>query len=185
MNYSDDIAYILSKSRDNGAVLFVFVGDRKIRIEVGYGLEGALPDALASRIINEEITPRFREGKYEEGVLAGVEAIILATRGEYQPAAEGRASSANLLIVALVLFFLFMGVVVPILRIVGELRGSRTYSGHGTSRGRRGSTWGSGGGFSSGGAGPAGAEVPGAAAAASRAAGGRSAAAAHREAGEK
>lgn len=139
------------KSRDNGAVLFVFVGDRKVRIEVGYGLEGALPDALASRIINDEITPRFREGRYGEGVLAGVEAIILATRGEYQPVAKGRASSVNLLIVALVLFFVFMGVVVPILRVIGELRGSRTYSGHGTYRGRRGSTWGSGGGFSSGG----------------------------------
>ena len=139
------------KSRDNGAVLFVFVGDRKVRIEVGYGLEGALPDALASRIINDEITPRFREGKYGDGVSAGVEAIILATRGEYQPMARGRASSQNLLILAVILFFVFMGVVVPILRIIGELRGSRTYSGRGASRGRRGSTWGSGGGFSSGG----------------------------------
>jgi uncharacterized protein len=139
------------KSRDNGAVLFVFVADRKVRIEVGYGLEGALPDALASRIINDEITPRFREGKYGDGVIAGVEAIIRATRGEYQPVARSGASFETLLIVAVILFFVFMGVVVPILRIVGELRGSRTYSGHGTSRGRRGSTWGSGGGFSSGG----------------------------------
>ena len=137
------------KSRDNGAVLFVFVGDRKVRIEVGYGLEGALPDALASRIINDEITPRFSEGKYGEWVTAGVDAIILATRGEYQPVAKGGVSSGNLLIVAVILFFVFMGVVLPILRIIGELRGSRTYSGHGTVRGRRGSTWGSGGGSSS------------------------------------
>ena len=138
------------KSRDNGAVLFVFVGDRKVRIEVGYGLEGALPDALASRIINDEITPRFREGKYGDGVLAGVEAIILATKGEYRPIAKDRVSFQTLLIVAVILFFVFTGVVLPILKIAAELSGSRTYTGHGTSRGRR-STWGTGGGFSSGG----------------------------------
>lgn len=138
------------KSRDNGAVLFVFVADRKVRIEVGYGLEGALPDALASRIINDEITPRFREGKYGDGLLAGVDAIIRATKGEYQPLAKSRVSFETLLIVAVILFFVFAGVVIPILRILGELSGSRTYSGHGTSR-RRGTSWGSGGGFSSGG----------------------------------
>ena len=140
------------KTRDNGAVLFVFVGDRKVRIEVGYGLEGALPDALASRIINDEITPRFREGKYGDGLLAGVDAIILATKGEYAPASRGRSSSDTLLIVAVVIFFLFVGVIFPIIReVMGIRRGWRTYSGHGTSSGRRGSTWGSGGGSSWGG----------------------------------
>lgn len=138
------------KSRDNGAVLFIFVGERKVRIEVGYGLEGALPDALASRIINDEITPRFREGKYGDGVLAGVDAIILATRGEYQPREEGRAGPNLLLIVAVILFFAFFGAVLPILKIIAEIRGgTRTYSGQGTVSGRRGSRWGSGGGFSS------------------------------------
>lgn len=73
------------KGRDNGAILFVFVSDRKVRIEVGYGLEGALPDGLAFRIINNEITPRFRERNYGAGLLAGVDGIIRATRGEYQP----------------------------------------------------------------------------------------------------
>jgi len=136
------------KSRDNGAVLFVFTGDRKMRIEVGYGLEGALPDALASRIINDEITPRFREGKYGDGLLAGVEAIILATKGEYKPTAKGRSSSDTLLIVVVVLLFLFVGVIFPIIReVIGIRHGWRTYSGNGTSSGRRGSTWGSGGGF--------------------------------------
>jgi uncharacterized protein len=75
------------KGRDNGAVLFVFVSDRKLRIEVGYGLEGALPDALASRIINDDITPRFKENNYGAGLLAGVDAILKATRGEYKPLA--------------------------------------------------------------------------------------------------
>ena len=48
------------KGKDNGAILFIFRDDRKMRIEVGYGLEGAIPDSVASSIINNEITPRFR-----------------------------------------------------------------------------------------------------------------------------
>ena len=71
------------KELDNGAVLFVFVNDRKIRLEVGYGLEGALPDVTAKRIIEDVIAPRFREGGYGEGLIAGVGAIQAATRGEY------------------------------------------------------------------------------------------------------
>jgi len=71
------------KARDNGAVLFVFVNDHKMRIEVGYGLEGRLPDAVCSRIINEQIGPRFRVGDYNGGLTAGVTTLIAATRGEY------------------------------------------------------------------------------------------------------
>lgn len=144
------------KARDNGAVLFVFVADRKIRIEVGYGLEGALPDALASRIINDDITPRFRSGNYGEGLSAGVEAIIAATKGEYQPVrSSGRASSRTLLIIILVLFFLFFGVVLPFLQEIHAISNSRTYSGRGRHRGRSTGGWGSssgwGGGWSGGG----------------------------------
>src|SRR6058998_1141641 len=58
------------KERNNGAVLFVFVQDRRMRIEVGYGLEGVLPDALAKRIIEDEITPRFKRGDYGGGLTA-------------------------------------------------------------------------------------------------------------------
>ncbi len=139
------------KSRDNGAVLFVFVGDRKVRIEVGYGLEGALPDALASRIINDEITPRFREGKYGEGLLAGVEAIILATRGEYQPTSSIASPARTLLIVLVVGLFFFVGIFLPFWREIREFRGSRTYSRGGSSRtGTRGNWGSSGGGWSGG-----------------------------------
>lgn len=69
---------------NNGAVLFVFVDDRKMFIQVGYGLEGALPDALCKRIIEEEIAPHFRTGDYAGGLSAGVDAMIRATRGEYK-----------------------------------------------------------------------------------------------------
>ncbi len=70
--------------RDNGVLLLVFTNDRKLRIEVGYGLEGVLPDATAKRIIEEQITPRFRSGDYAGGIEAGVTAIIAATKGEYR-----------------------------------------------------------------------------------------------------
>lgn len=146
------------KARDNGAVLFVFVADRKVRIEVGYGLEGALPDALASRIVNDEITPRFRSGNYGEGLIAGAEAIIAATKGEYQPVrASSRRSSRTVLIVLFVLFLLFVGVLLPLMREIHEIANSRTYSGRGGSRGRSSGGWGSsagrGGGWSGGGGG--------------------------------
>ena len=72
------------KGKDNGVLLAVFPEDRKMRIEVGYGLEGALPDALAGRIIEQEIGPAFRQREFDQGVTAGVEAILAATRGEYR-----------------------------------------------------------------------------------------------------
>ncbi len=72
------------RSKDNGVLLAIFTQDRKLRIEVGYGLEGALPDALCGRIIADEITPRFKQGDYDAGIRAGVNAILAATKGEYQ-----------------------------------------------------------------------------------------------------
>jgi uncharacterized protein len=72
------------KAEDNGVVLFVFPEDRKVRIEVGYGLEGAIPDVTAKRIIENEILPRFRAGDMAGGVEAGTDAILAAARGEYK-----------------------------------------------------------------------------------------------------
>ena len=72
------------KAKDNGAILFIFVADRKIRIEVGYGLEGAIPDAIAKRIIEDEIRPRFQQRDMEGGIVAGVNALMQAAQGEYR-----------------------------------------------------------------------------------------------------
>ena len=72
------------KGKDNGAILLVFKEDRKIRIEVGYGLEGVLTDARCKLIVENEIAPRFRAGDYEGGIERGVTAILSAIRGEYQ-----------------------------------------------------------------------------------------------------
>jgi len=71
------------QSRSNGAILFMFVKDKKLRIQTGYGLEGALPDAICKRIISDQIAPRFQIGDFDGGLIAGVNAMIAATRGEY------------------------------------------------------------------------------------------------------
>src|SRR6187401_1900730 len=83
------------KGKDNGAILFIFRDDRKMRIEVGYGLEGAIPDSVASRIIDNEITPRFRAGDFNGGVAAGVNALMQAARGEYKGTGGTLASRRN------------------------------------------------------------------------------------------
>ena len=72
------------KATNNGVVLFVFVQDHKMFIQVGYGLEGALPDAICKQITEYEIKPHFKAGDYAGGLTAGVNAIIAATRHEYK-----------------------------------------------------------------------------------------------------
>ena len=76
------------KKIDDGALLVVAKDDRKLRIEVGYGLEGALNDVTAKRIIDEAITPKFRSGDFAGGISAGVDRIIRVIDGERLPAPE-------------------------------------------------------------------------------------------------
>ncbi len=73
------------KGFDNGVILLVAVKDRKLRIEVGYGLEGVLPDAIADRIIRDYIVPRFRSQDYAGGIVAGVDAIEKVIKQEPLP----------------------------------------------------------------------------------------------------
>ena len=72
------------KGKDNGVLLLVAKAERKVRIEVGYGLEGRLTDALSGRIIDYAIVPRFKAGNFDAGILDGVSAIMQAVRGEYK-----------------------------------------------------------------------------------------------------
>src|SRR5438093_6101395 len=72
------------KERRNGAVLFVFIQDRKMFIQVGYGLEGALPDITAFDITDSHIKPLFRAGNYEAGLATGIDLICKAIRCEYK-----------------------------------------------------------------------------------------------------
>jgi len=77
---------------DDGAILIVAKNDRKLRIEVGYGLEGSLTDVTARRIIDEIIVPKFRSGDFAGGISAGVERIIRVIDGEPLPAPRPEAS---------------------------------------------------------------------------------------------
>ena len=70
------------KNLDNGVILTVAPNERRVRIEVGYGLEGVIPDAIANRIIEGVILPAFREGGFERGIVVGVSEILKAASGE-------------------------------------------------------------------------------------------------------
>jgi uncharacterized protein len=72
------------EEHDNGVILLVAQAERRIRIEVGYGLEGVLTDLQAGRIIDYEISPYFKAGQFGQGLVRGSEAIAAAVRGEYQ-----------------------------------------------------------------------------------------------------
>jgi uncharacterized protein len=80
------------KDKSNGVLLLVAIDDRKLRIEVGRGLEGDLTDVKANRIIRNVITPKFKEGKYYEGISEGINSIQLAVANKPDPAAEKEAA---------------------------------------------------------------------------------------------
>jgi uncharacterized protein len=102
------------KGVDDGAILIVAKDDRRVRIEVGYGLEGALPDAIASRIIAETITPHFKVGDYDGGVEAGIDQMMSVVNGEPLPEPdkkwEHHSGLSNLLPLLLVVVFVASGV---------------------------------------------------------------------------
>jgi uncharacterized protein len=81
--------------KDNGVLLIVVPNDRRMRIEVGYGLEGTLPDAVAARVIRERMTPRFRSGDYDGGVIDGVSAIVDRLEGRASDGAGADAPAAS------------------------------------------------------------------------------------------
>jgi uncharacterized protein len=83
------------KKVDDGVLLLVAKNDRALRIEVGYGLEGALPDAIAKRIVDDVITPQFRAGNFQGGIDAGVDAMIKVIDGEPLPPPEQHWRPSN------------------------------------------------------------------------------------------
>jgi uncharacterized protein len=98
------------KGQDNGALFLIAKNDRKMRIEVGYGLEGVLPDVTANRIIREDVAPAFRDGKFAAGINAGVDRIIAVVGGEKaspvtEVAAKARRGGFDIEQILFVLFF--------------------------------------------------------------------------------
>jgi uncharacterized protein len=141
------------KDKNNGVVLFVFVQNHQMFIEVGYGMEGALPDALAKQITENEIKPHFKSGDYAGGLVAGVNAILAATQHEYTGNGttvaqnRGHGTSSNSLTTVII--------IIVIVFILIRAMSSRGRSGWFISSGGWGSSYGGGGGggggFSSGG----------------------------------
>lgn len=115
------------KGLDNGAILLISKNDRQMRIEVGYGLEGKMTDLMAGRIIRDVITPNFRAGQYDRGVIEGVQAMIQLVRGEFapskaQPAGKNNPNYRGFFPMAL--FFLFLiNMFGRVRRILGPLTG--------------------------------------------------------------
>ena len=104
------------KGVDDGVLLLIAKDDKKLRIEVGYGLEGVLPDAIAKRIIAEDIAPRFKQGDFYGGINAGLGRIISLIDGEKLPPPKARQQQGHgidfqsLLIVGFILVFVVGGI---------------------------------------------------------------------------
>jgi len=97
---------------NNGVLIIAAIADRKIRIEVGYGLEGAIPDIIASNIIQNDIGPNFREGNYYRGLDKAIESLSKAAVGEYKvkraKKGTGGSSGKSILTFVLILFVVLM-----------------------------------------------------------------------------
>ena len=140
--------------RDNGVILLVFLKERRIRIEVGYGLEGAIPDAVAGRIIRNVLAPRFRQQDYVGGLLAAIDALDAASRGEFGPMARSPTSRSPppdylvFLLPGLLFVVMFLGALARRSTVIGRRGGGFWWFGPGFGGG-----WGGGGGGFSGGGG--------------------------------
>ncbi len=136
------------KRLDNGVLLLIARAEHKVRIEVGKGLEGELTDLRAGRIIDTEIVPRFKQGDFAAGIVAGVEAIVASIRGEYKGTANKERNPYGWLIILLFL--------APSLLSFGSKRGRSGFiffpGSFGGGRGGSGGFSGGGGGFGGGGA---------------------------------
>lgn len=115
------------KGLDNGAILVIARDDRKVRIEVGYGLEGRLTDLVAGRIIRDRIVPEFRAGRFDQGVLNAVESVAEVVRGEFQapvqPPAGPPASGAEDVLPFLLVFVFLVFMLGRVSRPLGTAAG--------------------------------------------------------------
>lgn len=102
--------------QDNGVLIFVAVDERRMRIEVGYGLEGVLTDAMSGRILDGAVAPRFREGDFGGGLERGVDAVIALISGEGEPPPVHERRGDGIPGCFVVFFFLMFFVVLPMLR---------------------------------------------------------------------
>lgn len=112
---------------DNGAILLIAKKDRKIRIEVGYGLEGSLTDLIAGRIIRDVIAPQFKMGNFDQGISQGVAALIAAVKGEFSAAdlpQKQRPSQKGTPLLAIIGLFFLINVLGRTSRVLGAAAGA-------------------------------------------------------------
>jgi uncharacterized protein len=142
------------KDKNNGVLLIVAKSERKIRIEVGYGLEGVLTDATASNIINFVIRPEFKKAKFDEGINQGVHAILEALGGEYKLVKKKKKKAEfGLFAMFLFIFVIFWYMIgVPFASRYSDKYYGGYYPGGSTGGGFSGGFSGGGGGFGGGGA---------------------------------
>ncbi|WP_316811127.1 TPM domain-containing protein [Pedobacter heparinus] len=120
-----------NKGKDNGVMIVVALGDRKIAIQTGYGVEGVLPDMYTRRIIDNDIKPYFKAGDYYKGLDAGTDAIISVTKGEYKndkPKAGKSGSGAS---GVLIIIIIVVVVIIVLKRGGGGGGGSQVIGGRG------------------------------------------------------
>ncbi len=131
---------------DDGVVLFLFTDDRRVRLEVGYGLEGPLPDAAASQVVRDVIAPRLRSGDVDGAVSLGVDRVLGLLHGENGPAAPVRAPRMPSL-----LQWILGGIAATLFAIFAIRHPALAFWLLASAAGRRGDRGGGGGGFSGGG----------------------------------
>lgn len=119
-----------NKDKNNGVVLLVAMGDRKLSIQTGYGVEGALPDIYTKRIIENDIKPFFKSNDYYAGIDAGTDSIIQLIKGEYKndnPKAKSKGSKGGAGIIVIIIII----IIVIILRKGGGGGGNQVIGGRG------------------------------------------------------
>jgi uncharacterized protein len=113
------------KDKDNGVLLIVSMKEKKIRIEVGYGLEGSLTDARSHEIIEYKIKPYFKKGDYYKGILEGTNAIISSIKGEYKQEEHTSTSSGNVFPL-FILYFMIIFIAPFIASFFGKMKLKKT-----------------------------------------------------------
>lgn len=115
------------KNKDNGVIFIASKQDRKMRIEVGRGLEGKLTDLMAGRIIDLVVKPRFKRGDFDGGFIAGVSSLIDTTRGEFKAESEQRPQKTYNFS-QVITFLIFGGIIILFLgsisRVLGAIAGA-------------------------------------------------------------
>ncbi|HXO39951.1 MAG TPA: TPM domain-containing protein, partial [Thermoanaerobaculia bacterium] len=116
------------KGKDNGILLLISRDDRKLRIEVGYGLEGALTDLRSNEIIDQVIRPQFRQGNFDGGVEQGVDAIVKVLHGQPLPAPPAAPAAGAMPIGGRIIFGLVFLIVVGVFSLIAlATRGAQSW----------------------------------------------------------